>query len=265
MITKIGKLQQMKLLAGETNRFADYFTFGASTGVPGSPELDEESKTLKVGWGACPITGTYIDEANGQVIYYATVPQSLSGLIGEIGLLTLNSDFIKQDKPSSGSYFFSEGEDWSFEGEIEYIDGETGQVRLGNRSILVDSEEPVRAILQEDIDLATFDELVILGDTSSPISIRFYSGEADYAERIDIELSAMEVYSIPLDTLMVSGNFDKTAVRAIVIEFPAGNHVLDGFVFRDTNYGNLVAGSEVEEPFYKSAGSNLEIEYAVKI
>lgn len=265
MITKIGKLQQMKLLAGEASRFADYFTFGASTGVPGNPDLNEDSKTLKVGWGACPITGTYIDEANGQVVYYATVPQSLSGLIGEIGLLSLNSEFIKQDKPSSGSYFFSEGEDWSFEGEVEYIDGETGQVRLGNRSILIDSEEPVRAILQDDIDLTVFDEVTILGDTSTPINIRFYSGEADYAEKADVELSSMNEYSAGLSTFSTNGNFDRAAVRAVVIEFPAGNHVLDGLVFRDTNYGNLVAGSEVEEPFYKSAGSNLEIEYAVKI
>lgn len=265
MITKIGKLQQMKLLAGETSRFADYFTFGAPTGVPGVPDLDEDSKTLKVGWGACPITGTYIDEENGQVVYYATVPQSLSGLIGEIGLLSLNSEYIKQDKPSSGSYFFNEGEDWSFEGDIEYIDGETGQVRLGNRSVLVDSEEPVRAILQDDIDLTLFNELTILGDTSGPISIRFYSGENDYAEKTDVELSSVSEYSADLGGLIVSGNFDRVAVRAVVVEFPPGNHVLDGLVFRDTGYGNLVAGSEVEEPFYKSAGSNLEIEYAVKI
>lgn len=265
MITNNGKLQQLKLLAGKTSRFADYFVFGATTGVPGAPDLTEESKTLKVGWGVCPITGSYLDEKNSQVIFYATVPQSLAGLIGEIGLLSLDSEYIKQDKPATGAYFFEPGEDWSFEADIEHVDGETGQVRLGARSVLFDSTEPQRAILRDDIDTTMFDQLVVVGDTSAPITIGMYSGENDYAVKTGIALDSFSESTLTLSDFEVHGEYDPEKVTAIVFDLPPGNHLIDGILFRDTNYGNLVAGSEVAEPFYKSAGSNLEIEYAVKL
>lgn len=265
MITNNGKLQQLRVLAGKTPRFADYFVFGATTGVPGAPDLTEESKTLKVGWGVCPITGSYLDEKNNQIIFYATVPNTLAGLIGEIGLLSLDSEYIKQDKPATGAYFFEAGENWSFETDIEHVDGETGQVRLGSKSVLFDSTEPQRAILTDDIDTTMFDQLVIVGDTSAPITISLYSGENDYAVKTDIALNPLSETTLNLRDMEVHGEYDPAKVVAVVFDLPPGNHIIDGILFRDTKYGNLVAGSEVAEPFYKSAGSNLEIEYAVKL
>lgn len=263
MITDTGRSQHLKIISGQAVRFADRFVVGSSNAALG-PEANE----LDFGWGECMVKDSYVDEDRKQVVFYGTLPAEYAGQISEIGLATMNSDFIQTGRNINLSYYFSELESWNYSAE-EKMDYTTESSLMGTDDIIVTDAaagETLSKYLADDITLHTNVKMRISATQASQMEFRIYSGETDYVSKTFNLTSGENIVKFTIASMTATGNFDPS--KAVMMEYriiTTGNYTFDAVVFTGENNSGLVTRSPVSVPKRKVMGNTMELEYAVML
>lgn len=263
MITNTGRGQHLKLISGQAIRFADKFVVGSSN-APLGPEANE----LDFGWGECLIKDSFVDEDRKQVVFYGTLPAEYAGQISEIGLATMNSDFIQTGRNINLSYYFSELESWKYsvEGKMDYSKESS---LMGTDDIVITeavAEETLSKYLSDDITLHTNIKMRVSASQTSQMEFRIYSGETDYVSKTFSLTSGQNIVKFSIASMITTGNFDPA--KAVMMEYrmiTPGDYTFDAIIFTGENNSGLVTRSPVAVPKKKVMGNTMELEYAVML
>lgn len=263
MITNTGRSQHLKLISGQAVRFADKFVVGSSNAALG-PEANE----LDFGWGECLIKDSFVDEDRKQVVFYGTLPSEYAGQISEIGLATMNSDFVQTGRNINLSYYFSELESWNYSAE-EKMDYTSEASLMGTDDIVITGAaagEILSKYLADDITLHTNIKMRVSAAQASQMEFRIYSGETDYVSKVFNLTSGENIVKFDIESMAATGNFD--SAKAVMMEYritTPGNYTFDAIVFTGDNNSGLVTRSPVAVPKKKVMGNTMELEYAVML
>lgn len=263
MITDTGKQQHLNIIAGTATRFADKFVVGSSNAT-----LDPTIQELDFGWGECLVTGSYVDYANSQVIFYGTLPAELEGQISEIGLATMNSEFIETGRDINISFYFSDQEDWMYDDDDKIVyDSESSL--MGADDVKIVDAEPGEKLWKSVIDDTTLHNKIkmrISAESAASVIFRLYSGETTYVEKV-IELDAGEnVIKFTIEEMSMTGEYRAAELGRMEFEIvDPGTYTFDAVVFTGTGNSGLVTRSPVSVPKKKIYGNTMELEYAVML
>ena len=263
MITNTGRDQHLKLISGEAIRFADKFVVGSSS-APLGPEANE----LDFGWGECLVKDSFVDEENRQVVFYGTLPADLAGRISEIGLATMNSDFIKTGRNINLSYYFSESESWNYTDDDKFAYS-TETSLMGSDDIVITSAEvgeKLSKYLNDDITLHTNVKMRVSVEQASQLEFRIYSGETDFLSKTISATPGENVIKFAMSSMTENGSFDPA--KAVMMEYEIktpGDYTFDAIIFTGDNNSGLVTRSAVSVPKMKVIGNTMELEYAVML
>lgn len=263
MITNTGRLQHLNLIAGTAIRFADKFVVGSS-----SAPLDPDAIELDFGWGECLISDSYVDVDNKQVVFHGTLPAEYAGQISEIGLATMNSEFIQTGRDINLSYYFSPLENWLYSDQ-EKAEFETGSSLMGPDDIFITSAEPgetLRKGLDDDFSLHTSIKMRITAQQTGPIVYRIYSGEDNFVSK-EIDLDEGEnIVRFSIDSMDRNGEFSPATPLMMEFEMVTpGDYAFDAIIFTGETNSGLVTRSAVSVPKRKIMGNTMELEYAVML
>lgn len=263
MITNTGKNQHLNILAGRSTRFADRFVVGSS-----NAPMDPDATELDFGWGECLVKDSYIDIANEQVIFYGTLPAEYAGQIAEIGLATMNSEFIQTGRNINISYYFTPQEDWIYtdNDKIEYDNQES---LMGSDDIRITDASPGERLtksLEDDLSLHSSIKMRVKAYQSGSITYRVYSAETSYVEKT-IDLTEGEnIIRFTIDSMTTTGDFNPEAAAMMEFEMKtAGDYLFDAVIFTGEANSGLVTRSAVSVPKRKYYGNTMELEYAVML
>lgn len=263
MITNTGRQQHLNVIAGTASRFADKFVVGASNAALG-PEANE----LDFGWGECPVTGSYVDYPNRQVIFYGTLPPEYAGQISEIGLATMNSEFIQTGRNINVSYYFSDQENWYYDDDDKMVFESEGSL-MG-----VDDVKIVGAIAgeklwksaEDDTSLHTDVKMRLSAESAGALIFRLYSGEATYVEKSLSLVEGENIIKFSIDDMTRVGEYDAAALGRMEFEIvDPGTYTFDAVVFTGDANAGMVTRSAVAVPKKKVYGNTMELEYAVML
>ncbi len=288
VITKFGKRYLTNLLAGkvETANRDMAFGIGSTAATADDTRLEFEFYRVPVGIYSTDIQ-TDTDGTTYAVVYKATIPQDVSGVISEVGI-------YPSTRTSSNNYDskflseFADSLDWE---EAEggnpaslYDNAKIGDSTLEMYSGTGSSKEYISSIIP--IDLSGYSKLDSLSfvyyqnDLNlSNIKIRFYS-DTDKYYQIQIEGSDSIGYKVADDIYLEQ--FFASAVNApditsinrigIVITPTTGQQTsigADGLRINDEdtfdpNFG-IISRSILSSPLYKTTGRTVDVEYRLEL
>lgn len=263
MITNTGRMQHLDIIAGRAARFADKFVVGSSNTTLG-PEVNE----LDFGWGECLVKDAYVDVDNGQVIFYGTLPPEYAGEIAEIGLATMNSEFIATGRDINVSYYFSPLESWTYSDE-EKIEYDSASSLMGSDDVSIvgaTAGEKLTKSIEDDMSLHTNVKMRITSEQTGSIIYRIYSAESSYLTKT-IALNAGEnIIKFTMDSMTETGEYNSSAPALMEFEMVTpGDYLFDAIIFTGEANSGLVTRSAVSVPKKKIAGNTMELEYAVML
>lgn len=263
MITETGRMQHLEIVAGTAIRFADKFVVGSSNAALG-PNANE----LDFGWGECLVKDAYIDKQNNQVVFYGTLPAEYAGQISEIGLATMNSDFIATGRDINISYYFSPLENWLYteDDKMEYVAEDS---LMGTDDIAIVGAvagEKLSKSIEDDMSLHTKVKMRITAGQSGSIMYRIYSGENNYVYKLISLNEGENIVKFDVDSMDDSGGYNPAAPAMMEFEIVTpGEYLFDAIVFTGGANSGLVTRSAVSVPKKKVAGNTMELEYAVML
>ena len=263
MITNTGKQQHLNVLAGKAARFADKFVVGSSNAA-----LSPDAKELDFGWGECLVKDTYVDAANKQIIFYGTLPAEYAGMISEIGLATMNSEFIQTGRDINISYYFTPLEQWRYTVD-EKMSYDTASSLMGEDDIKITGAvagEKLSKTIADDISLHTNVKMRITAPQSGSIVYRVYSSETSYLSKT-ISLTAGEnIVKFSMSSMTETGEFNPAAPALMEFQIVTpGTYLFDAVIFTGEANAGLVTRSAVSVPKKKIVGNTMELEYAVML
>lgn len=263
MITKTGKLQHLNLISGQAVRFADRFVVGSS-----NAPMDENATELDFGWGECLVSGAHVDHDNNQVVFYGTLPAQYAGQISEIGLATMNSQFILTGRDINVSYYFSQLEAWLYSDD-EKFSYESLDSLMGSEDVVIEGAvagETLRKSLADDFSLHKDIKMRLSADQAGQIIFRIHSGEEQNVSKTIDLVAGENIIRFPMDSMTKTGDFSATAPVMMEFEIATpGNYTFDAIVFTGEANSGLVTRSAVSVPKKKIAGNTMELEYAVML
>lgn len=263
MITNTGRAQHLNIVAGKANRFADKFVVGSS-----NAPLTADAKELDFGWGECLVKDTYVDTANGQVIFYGTLPAEYAGQISEIGLATMNSEFIQTGRDINISYYFSPLEGWVYSAPDKFsYDSESSLMGADDVEITnAIAGETLRKSVSDDMSLHSNIKMRISAAQSGSIIFRIYSSETGYVSKTISLTEGENVIKFSVDSMTESGEFNPAVPVGMEFEMVTpGAYLFDAIVFTGESNSGLVTRSAVSVPKKKVVGNTMELEYAVML
>lgn len=297
MITKFGKRFLTNYLAGNANFTTKELAFGIGTtaaNVDGNDtRLEFEFYRIPASLGSIDIQPDGSGGFNYYVIYKATIPQSISGVISEIGLYP----GLRKSINVYDSKFIT-----SFENNTNWFDSSNGNPQLKTNN----TTEPFTAKIGESMvqfDIAQssskeYTNSIVLLDLSgysvndslsiaykkkdanvTNIRVKLYSSETQYyyADFTPASGTGDKIQSVPMST--VFGNMsatppDPTSITKIGVEVTAGSGgattvYFDGLRINDEDtfdptYG-LIARSVLGTPLQKPSGRPVDIEYKLQL
>jgi hypothetical protein len=288
IITKFGKRYLTNLLAGkvETADRDMAFGIGSTAATVDDTRLEFEFYRLPVGIYSTDIQ-TDTDGTTYAVVYKATLPQDVSGVISEIGI-------YPSTRTSSNNYDskflseFSSPLDWEElaggNPSLGYVNGKIGETTLEMYSGTGASKEYVTSVIP--IDLSGYSKLDSLSfvyyqnDLNlSNIKIRFYS-DVDKYYQIQIAPAggvgykmADEIYLEQLFAGAVNGPDLSSINRIGIVVTPVtgqqtsigadGLRINDEDTF-DPNFG-IISRSILSSPLYKTTGRTVDVEYRLDL
>lgn len=263
MITNTGKQQHLNVIAGTATRFADKFVVGSSGAA-----LGPDAQELDFGWGECLVAGSYVDYPNRQVIFYGTMPAEFEGQISEIGLATMNSEFIETGRDINISFYFSDQENWRYDDDDKIVYDSEGSL-MGADDVKIVGAEPGEKLWKSMIDDITLHNKIkmrVSSENPGSIVFRLYSSETTYVEKI-IELSAGEnIVKFTVEEMSMIGEYRSAELGRMEFEIiDPGTYTFDAVVFTGAGNSGLVTRSPVAVPKKKIYGNTMELEYAVML
>lgn len=263
MITNTGRQQHLNVIAGTATRFADKFVVGSSNAA-----LDPNAQELDFGWGECLVTGNHVDYANSQVIFYGTMPAEFEGQIAEIGLATMNSEFIETGRDINISFYFSDQENWLYDDD-EKIVYDSENSLMGPDDVKIVGAEPGEKLWKSMIDDTTLHNKIkmrISAESAGSIVFRLYSSETTYVAKT-IELNPGEnIIKFTIEDMAMTGEYRAAELGRMEFEIvDPGTYTFDAVVFTGTGNSGLVTRSPVAVPKKKIYGNTMELEYAVML
>lgn len=263
MITETGKLQHLNLISGQAVRFADRFVVGSS-----NAPMDESATELDFGWGECLVSGAHVDHDNNQVVFYGTLPAQYVGQISEIGLATMNSEFILTGRDINVSYDFSTLEVWQYSDDEKFSHDGTESL-MGADDVVITGAvegETLRKSLEDDLSLHKDVKMRLTSSQAGQIIFRIHSGEDQNVSKTISLVKGENVVRFPMDSMIKVGEF--SAAAPVMMEFEIvtpGDYTFDAIVFTGEANAGLVTRSAVSVPKKKIAGNTMELEYAVML
>lgn len=265
MITKNGKRQHLKVIAGKAYSFADRFVLGAS-----AETLPEDAMDLDFSWGSFEVSDSIVDEELRQVVFYGTIPAELSGEIQEIGLVTIDAAVINSVSPVSRTFFFGHEEGWvaAAEEDVSFI-SETS--KMGPENLLWVDIAPDQMIKLEGINLNLSDVNLFKAkfnvDVATTIEINFYSNEIEKASKEFVLEPGENFIKTGFNEFIKSQSFDLHSVKIITVRIVDGSGALDAdcIIMSSESNGGLVMRETLPTPIMKHSGSTMEIEMAVML
>ncbi|ASZ74899.1 tail protein [Rhodococcus phage Trina] len=265
MITTNGQNQLLNIVAGKSYKFADLFVVGASSAV-----LPVSATALDFPWATTPVLDAFVDTQNQQVLYHGTLPANIAGDINEIGLISLNSEFISTGLPTSLVYSFESGEQWFSDGEFEV----TNESSIGANSYVLNNvvADQYLAKLVSAVNISRYDtvKLRIKSTAVTQIKLVMKTDEANYAwKNINLTNGANDIKTT-MDTFTKVGTFDAKNIQEIRIVINTVSNATNSIDFdaltlsSDLN-GGLVARTVLSVAKFKRLGASMEIEFAVAL
>lgn len=295
MITRFGKRYLATYLAGINQFPAKDIAIGIdSTSVNGNgndTRLGFEFYRLPVELGSIDISQT--GTQGGQpvysyvVVYKATIPQDIAGVVKELGLypakrtsINIFSDKLLSDFENNLIWYDSNGLNPPLETNPSARIGLTLSQFSASQNA---SKEYKLDIPNLNISGYSVNDTIALAynqiDTNlSSIKIKFYSSDSNYyyitLDQSNFTAIGEKISSIGLANLIASGNPDNTAITKIGVEVTAKNtgattvyldclRINDEDTF-DPSYG-LIARSVLSTPLVKPAGRPVDIEYRLEL
>lgn len=263
MITNTGKNQHLNILAGKATRFADKFVVGSS-----NASMDPDATELDFGWGECLVKDSYIDLENEQVIFYGTLPAEYAGQIAEIGLATMNSEFIQTGRDINISYYFTALEDWLYtdDDKMEYDSQES---LMGADDIRITGASPGERLtksLEDDLSLHNSIKMRVTAFQPGSITYRVYSAETSYVTKTVDLIAGENIVRFTIDSMTETGDFNPSLAAMMEFEMVTpGDYLFDAVIFTGAANAGLVTRSAVSVPKKKLFGNTMELEYAVML
>lgn len=296
MITKFGKRFLTKYIAGN----ADFSSKILSVGIANNSEYAESDTNSRLGFEiyTVPVTFGSIDiqtENNTStyyVIYKATLPQDISGVINEIGLY--------MGSKSSGNKYDSKFLS-SFEDDLKWIDSSgfspiyvesSTQLpsRIGNSLLKWNfvspytntSREFFQSISETDLSGYSPKDSVTLAfnreDTnSSKIRIKFYTTDNDYyyIDTPTLSGTGNKILELPFSDITAVGTPSLYSILKIGIEVFRTSTSSDAVIYFDglrindedtfdPNFG-LISRSVLSTSLEKTSGRQVDIEYKINL
>lgn len=265
MITDLGQRQLLKLIAGNQHRFADMFVVGIS-----SATLPTSATALDFGWAAVNVTGSYVDEALNQVVFYGTIDSDLAGDIKEVGLVALNDEFVKSGLPNSIVYSFDSSEPWFTDGS--FVISAESSIGTGNYRYENVAEDVYLGQLLSAVSIVNYDTFKIKVNSNqvTEITVQLKNDDTNYIHKDLTLASGDNLLSNTIASFTTVGTFNPNLVneiRIIIKTVTSGtNHIeFDAATLSGSLNGALVARDVLAVTMYKRQGSSMEIEYAVEM
>lgn len=264
MITSNGDAQFLNLLTGKATRFADMFAVGVSD------EIGSKSDTqLKFGWATCPISDSYVDLDNNQVVFHGTLPADLAGDIWEIGLISQSSDFINTGLPNALVYNFEPTELWV--SDLEYEITNTSSVGTNNYKLNDVVAGNYLAKIVSNVNISRYDtiKLRLTASHTASLKIIMKNDELNYAHGTQALTAGLNSITVPVSSLTKVGSFNPNQIFEIRFEVVSVGNATNSIEFDAMSLtsninGGLVARDVRSEVMYKRLGATMEIEYAVR-
>lgn len=306
MITKFGKRFITNYLAGNIEFTSKELAFGIGSTTPNAngndTKLDFEFYRVPVSFGSIDIRQT--GESGGQpvfsyvVIYKATIPQDVAGVISEIGLYpTVRTSTNNYDSKFITS--FENNSNWVLKGgntnpamkNNNTTDPFTAKIGNGMVQVTVSAGETIEyqnSLVTYDISGYSVNDSIALAykladDNVSNIRVKFYSSDSAYCW-VDFTPELMgstpdKIQSLTLDNLFsnVSATApDLTSITKVGVEVTAdvtndcvvyfdGIRINDEDTF-DPTYGmisrSVLTGNDI---LVKPSGRQVDIEYKLEL
>lgn len=264
MITENGQKQLLRVISGKAYRFADLFVVGAS-----GESIPDSATSLDFAWATTPVLESYVDENLNQVMFHGTLDKSLAGDIKEIGLVSLNSEFISTGLPVSIVYTFDASELWF--SDINYEITNTSSVGATNYKFVDAPVGSYLAKLTSDVNISRYDTVKMRVNSSGvqKIELHFKNDDLNYAwKEITLTNGATSITQ-SIDSFTRVGTFNPTKVsevRIVVKQANATNSIeFDALTLSSNLNGGLVARTVQSVTQYKRMGASMEIEFAVTL
>lgn len=265
MITTNGRIQQLKLAAGKSPRFADQFVVGISNAV-----LPTSASSLDFAWASAQVMDAYVDSALEQVVFYGTLDAALAGDIKEVGLVSQSDEFIKTGLSSSLVYTFDASEAWS--SDVTFAISTASSIGLGNYKLTNVVVDNYLAKQVDGISLSRYDTLKLKLNSTAVTSVRVIvkNDELNYAYKDVAVANGDNLLTHTIASFTKFGSFSPqgiTEVRLVVktVSNSTNSIEFDALTFSSQANGGLVARSVLATPIYKRTGAGMEFEYAVAL
>ena len=265
MITDQGQLQKLKLLAGQTGRFADVFVVGISDAV-----LTTSATALDFAWATANVTGSYVDAALQQVVFYGTLAPGLAGDIKEVGLASLSDDFVKTGLPNALVYSFSVAEQWFSDAAFTTSnESSVGTENYKFENIIV-NKYIAKGV--DGINVSRYDtiKLKINSTDVSQIQLLLKNDDTNYATKDIALVDGDNLSSHTISSFTTVGSFNPQAVNEIrfvidTVDNATNSIEFDAITIGSELNGGLVARHILAVPQFKRTGAGMELEYAVAL
>ena len=263
MITDNGQAQLLKQVAGKANRFADLFVVGISDAT-----LTTAATALDFSWGTATIVGTYVDKDLQQVVFYGTLSSDLAGDIKEIGLISLNDDFIKTGLPNAIVYSFDANENWF--SDAAFTISNNSSIGTGNYRFEDAVVDQYLAKLLDGVNVSRYDtlKLKITSTDVTQVRVLLKNDEINYAWKDITLVDGDNLSTHNLSSFTTEGSFNPlnvTEVRYVVkvVDSSTNSVEFDAMTLFSNVNGGLVARHVPTTPVFKRTGATMEIEIAV--
>jgi hypothetical protein len=298
MITKFGKRFLTNYIAGNS----DFISKDIALGIATSTQLAESDTNTRLGFefyrmpvnlSSISIEDDGLGGYNYYVIYKATIPQGISGVVCEVGLYP----GVRQSLNGYDSKFIT-----AFENNITWIDssnnspalesnssdGTTFVSKIGENMVKFEvdqstSKEYTNSIVLLDLSGYSVNDSLTLAykkadNNTSKIRIKFYSSSSAYyyADFTPSGTNEDKIQSVSMSTVFnnIVGSPDLTNITKIGVEVTAGSGgnteiYFDGLRINDEDtfdpqYG-LISRSVLPTPLKKPSGRPVDIEYKLKL
>lgn len=265
MITTNGQQQQLKLLAGTVYKFADLFVVGASNAV-----LPASANQLDFAWATTPVIDAYVDTSLNQVVYHGTLDKQLAGDINEIGLISLNSDFVNSGLPNSLVYTFEAVESWFSDGNYSVVNSSA----VGANNVLITNATANQRLTKvvNEINVTRYDtfKLRLINAGVTQIQVRMMNDESNYIYKNFTLTAGLNSIKSAVNTFTQQGVFNAKNVQEIRITInsvssPTNTVEFDALTLSSDLNGGLVTRTILANTQYKRQGASQEIEIAVAL
>lgn len=279
MITTGGKLHIKRYLAGVVPAVAQSIAYGT-----GGKALAVGDTRLQFEIGRADITLVEPDYVNNKIIYKATIPEDISGVIYELGLFSVAADAVAGEFSSRLlASFDSDTEDWADAGGIAptYV---TTNARVGKDSM---RHTPAASgteldILAVDLDLSGYSNADIItfafnvgNANTSGITLRFMTSTGNhFAYSYGAQTAGYKFVELPRGSFTSTGTPDWSTITSIQVQTNSGaggaSQVdFEGIRIEDADTINpeyvMVSRDLLSVPFVKEEGKIQEVEFSLGI